>query len=153
MLRIASTDDVEIAVYDLGGDGPPLLFSHATGFHGHVWLPLATILSAAWHCYSFDHRAHGASTPPRPETFAWRGFAADTGAVVDALGIRGAVAIGHSMGGAALVMCELDQPGTFSALALYEPIVFSERTAGRQWRAPVGDGGSVTPSARGVRVA
>jgi pimeloyl-ACP methyl ester carboxylesterase len=124
--RIASTDDVEIAVYDLGGDGPPLLLSHATGFHGQVWLPMAAILSAGWHCYAFDHRAHGASTPPRSETFAWRGFAADTRAVVDALGIGGAVAIGHSMGGAALLMCELDRPGTFSALALYEPIVFSD---------------------------
>jgi pimeloyl-ACP methyl ester carboxylesterase len=126
MYRIASTDDVEIAVYDLGGDGPPLLLSHATGFHAHVWLPLASILSASWHCYAFDHRAHGASTAPRSETFAWRGFAADT--PPSSMPSRSEVQWRSvtRWEGAALLMCELDQPGTFRALALYEPIVFSE---------------------------
>jgi pimeloyl-ACP methyl ester carboxylesterase len=87
---------------------------------------MAAILSARWHCYAFDHRAHGDSTPPSPGTFAWRGFAADTRAVIDGLGVHRPHAVGHSMGGAALLMTELDQPGTFRALAVYEPIVFSD---------------------------
>ena len=46
-------------------------------------------------------------------------------AVVDALGDAGPLlGVGHSMGGAVLVMTELARPGTFRALALYEPIVF-----------------------------
>jgi pimeloyl-ACP methyl ester carboxylesterase len=87
---------------------------------------MVEILSARWHCYSFDYRAHGESTPPHSGSFAWQGFAADARAVVDALGVGGALAIGHSMGAAALLMCELDRPGTFRGLALYEPIVFSD---------------------------
>ena len=56
---------------------------------------------------------------------AWAGFADDCRAVVDALGDAGPLlGVGHSMGGAVLVMTELARPGTFRALALYEPIVF-----------------------------
>ena len=37
--RVPSTDGVELAVYDYGGDGPTLLAGHATGFHGRGALP------------------------------------------------------------------------------------------------------------------
>ena len=41
METVPSTDGVTLAVHDLGGDGPPLLLCHATGFHGRVWTALA----------------------------------------------------------------------------------------------------------------
>ncbi|MBV8692532.1 MAG: alpha/beta hydrolase, partial [Actinobacteria bacterium] len=36
MPMFPSTDGVQVAAYELGGSGPPLLLSHATGFHGHI---------------------------------------------------------------------------------------------------------------------
>ena len=50
LITIPSTDGVQVAVHDYGGDGPPIIFCHATGFHGRYWavsythLTLPTIL-------------------------------------------------------------------------------------------------------------
>jgi pimeloyl-ACP methyl ester carboxylesterase len=48
---------------------------------------------------------------------------ADVAAVRDSTPAELAIGAGHSMGGAALVMAQLDDPGRFEALVLYEPIV------------------------------
>jgi pimeloyl-ACP methyl ester carboxylesterase len=124
MIRVPSTDRVTLAVHDLGGQGPPLLLCHATGFHGLVWRPVAERLATHFSCWSFDVRAHGDSAKPDGLALHWRGFGDDVLAVVDALGLDRPLGAGHSMGAAALVLAELARPGAFRALHLYEPIVF-----------------------------
>jgi pimeloyl-ACP methyl ester carboxylesterase len=123
MQLVPSTDGVTLAVHDLGGRGPVLLCSHATGFHGHVWQPMAELLADRFHVLAVDYRGHGHSTAPASGSFSWEGFGDDATAVVEALDLRGCVGVGHSMGGAALVMAELARPGSFAALALFEPIL------------------------------
>lgn len=120
---VASTGGVVLALHDLGGDGEPLLLAHATGFHGRVWAPLAAQLRGV-HAWAPDLRGHGDATAPADEAFDWEGFADDVLAVVDHLGLRGAVAAGHSKGGAALLLAEQRRPGTFRRLYCYEPVVF-----------------------------
>jgi hypothetical protein len=46
MRRVESSDGVPVAVHDLGGRGPALLISHATGFNAHSYLPMAAALPA-----------------------------------------------------------------------------------------------------------
>ncbi len=125
VIEVPSTDGVVVTVHDLGGaDGsPPLLFAHATGFHATVWGPLAELVSERFRCFALDFRAHGTSNRPIGP-IEWTGMGEDVVAVVDALGLRGCVAVGHSMGGAALLMTEEDSPGTFRAIAAFEPIAF-----------------------------
>ena len=123
MPTVASTDGVTLAVHDLGGDGPPLLLSHATGFHAMVWKPLAAALGHRFHCWAVDYRGHGDASSPA-DAVAWEGYGEDALAVVHDLGLRGALAIGHSMGGAALLMAEIAETGTFRGIVAYEPIVF-----------------------------
>lgn len=126
--RVPSAGGVELAVHDLGGDGPMLLLAHATGFQGYIWEPLAPGLGG-WHLVAPDFRLHGDSTHPDDLVLDWWDVGRDVLTAVDAAGGATSneprpVGVGHSMGGAALVMAELLRPGTFRALWLYEPIVF-----------------------------
>jgi pimeloyl-ACP methyl ester carboxylesterase len=121
---VDSTDGVRLAVHDLGGTGPVLLCSHATGFHAKVWRPMAHHLGDRYHSLAIDYRGHGDATVPDGQRFHWDGFGHDALAVVEALALDRPFAVGHSMGGAALLMAELWRPGTFAAMALFEPIVF-----------------------------
>jgi pimeloyl-ACP methyl ester carboxylesterase len=111
-------------VHDLGGDGPPALLVHATGFHARVLGPLARLLSDRLWCLAPDLRGHGESGIPADLNFDWLGFGNDVLAAVDALGLEGPVGIGHSCGGAALLLAEEARPGTFSSLYCFEPVVF-----------------------------
>jgi pimeloyl-ACP methyl ester carboxylesterase len=126
--RFPSTDGVEVAAYDLtaevgGSDGAPLLLAHATGFHAHVFLPLATLLGEHFHCYAFDERGHGETSVPDGLSYDWQGFADDAVAVVHGFGLDQPFGLGHSAGGAALLLAEAGEPGRFRALYCYEPVV------------------------------
>ena len=121
-MRIPTTDGVEIEVHDLGGEGPPLLLCHATGFHGRVWEPLAARLHGH-RCWSMDMRAHGDSSSPTDRPMEWYGFADDILCVIDELGLDRPFGVGHSKGAASLLLAEQARPGTFRALWLYEPVV------------------------------
>jgi pimeloyl-ACP methyl ester carboxylesterase len=59
--------------------------------------------------------------------FDWVGFGTDVLAAVDALELVSPVGIGHSCGGAALMLAEQARPGTFSGLYCFEPVVLPYR--------------------------
>jgi pimeloyl-ACP methyl ester carboxylesterase len=121
---VTTPDGVRIAYYDFGGEGPPLLLAHATGFCGPVLGPLGARLRASFRCFALDERAHGASGPPPDGDFDWHGFATDVLAVLDHLGLERPFGFGHSCGGAALLLAEEARPGAFAGLYCFEPIVY-----------------------------
>lgn len=92
------------------------------------YLPLTDLLGAHFRVWGLDFRAHGASSRPASGDLSWRGMADDVLAVLDALGLEAPYGLGHSMGGAALVLAELRRPGTFRALYLYEPVLMPAGT-------------------------
>jgi pimeloyl-ACP methyl ester carboxylesterase len=122
--RVTTPDGVAVAYYDFGGDGPPLLLAHATGFCGPVLAPMAAHLRGQFHCIALDERAHGASDPPPGDNFDWHGFATDVLTVVEHLGLERPFGFGHSCGGAALLLAEEARPGTFAALSCFEPVIY-----------------------------
>ena len=122
--RVLSTDGVELALHELGGTGPDLVICHATGFHGLAYEPFARRLTGDYTVWAIDLRGHGASTAPVSEDFAWKGMAEDLQACVDHMGCSTVFAVGHSMGGAAILLAELANPGMITAAYLFEPIVF-----------------------------
>ena len=139
-MRVPSTDGVEIEVHDLGGDGPPLVLAHATGFHGRVWEPLAAHLTG-FHLWSIDMRAHGDSDAPRDRPLEWYGFADDVLSVIDGIGLEKPYGVGHSKGAASLLLAEQARPGTFTALYLYEPVVVpTDNVAGHNPDNPLSNG-------------
>ncbi len=122
-LTVESTNGCQIALHYLGGSGPDLIICHATGFHGRVYGPLAASLVGDFTVWGIDMRGHGASTAPDNGDYAWRGMAEDLLACVDALEADSVAAVGHSLGGAAILLAELRRPGTVRSAYLYEPIV------------------------------
>lgn len=128
MQTVATPDGVDLAVHDLGGQGPPLLMVHGTGLCGQVWRPFAAALADRFHCHALDLRGHGRSSAPVDTTYHWDGFVTDVLAVIDGMGWDGqeVLGVGHSLGGATLLRTRLARPGTFSRLWLWEPIVFPD---------------------------
>jgi pimeloyl-ACP methyl ester carboxylesterase len=120
---VLTPDGVAINYFDLGGSGPPLLMVHATGFHGLMWTPIARRLQDDFHCWSLDLRGHGDSGAPPDLDFSWGGFAQDIRSVVETLGLERPLAVGHSLGGATLLLTEQLTPGTFGSIYAYEPAI------------------------------
>jgi pimeloyl-ACP methyl ester carboxylesterase len=125
---IDSLDGVKIVMHDFGGNGSPVLLSHATGFHAHCWEPVAARLSVHHHAFGLDHRGYGDAETVDPTDMSWRQYGDDALAaarfVSNACGGTPVVGVGHSMGGASLLMAARREPTLFSALFVFEPIVF-----------------------------
>jgi pimeloyl-ACP methyl ester carboxylesterase len=113
-----------LTAYDHGGDGPDLVLGHATGFHARYWDPIVSRISHRYRCIAIDFRGHGESTLGPGSALDWWTMAGDLLAVIDHLGLRDVMGVGHSMGGACTVMAEITRPGTFSRAWLFEPILF-----------------------------
>jgi pimeloyl-ACP methyl ester carboxylesterase len=133
--RVRGAGGVEIATYHLGGEGPPVMLLHATGFHGRCWLPMAPVLADHFSVWSIDQRGHGASGKAA-SYHDWTLFVDDLFAVLEALGqngLDGWRGVGHSMGAAVLLLAEQRQPGTFLDLCGYEPVVMPATPAPEQF--------------------
>lgn len=124
---ISSIDGVTIALHDFGGTGSPVLLSHATGFHAHCWEPVAHALNSRHHVVGLDHRGYGDAETVDPTTMTWDQYGLDALAAASDLYAQHnepIIGIGHSMGGASLLMAAHSEPHLFKALFVFEPIVF-----------------------------
>ena len=119
-------DGVEIALHHVGGDGPPLLFVHATGFNGRTYGPFTGRLAEHFTVWAPDLRAHGWSPPPPDGDHLWTTLAADLLAIVDHLQIaHGELdCVGHSIGAATLLLADAQRSGTIRRMYGYEPVVW-----------------------------
>jgi pimeloyl-ACP methyl ester carboxylesterase len=116
-----------VHTYDWGGDGPPLVFAHATGLHSHVWIPLVTRMRAYFHCYGVDVRAQGNTSAPANDDFAWSNITEDFVRALDSLQLSGrgdVFGIGHSQGGYSVLSAAMERPGTFRHIFGFEPVLF-----------------------------
>lgn len=124
--RLVAADGLELAYSEWGSatDHPTVVFVHATGFCKEVCEPVIDDLCEirpGIHAIAMDQRAHGDSAVPEPP-FDWWNIASDIVELTSST--APAIGVGHSAGGAALLMAELLSPGLFAALVLVEPIVF-----------------------------
>ncbi len=124
--RVA-VNGIELALFEWPGAAdkanPPILFLHATGFHGRVWDDVIRNLPGR-HCYAPDLRGHGRSSKPAPpDGYVWRAFADDIVGLIESLDLRGAIGVGHSLGGHTLTQAAARAPGHFAKLMLIDPVI------------------------------
>ena len=112
---------VDHALWEWPGEDPPIFFCHGTGLHSRCWDQVITQLGGR-HSLALDFRGHGRSSKP-PSPYYWRTFGEDSAAVASALGLSGAIGVGHSMGAHALIVAAALRPGTFSRLLLIDPVI------------------------------
>ena len=127
-LRTVTAGGLDLAVWEWPGRDPPLIFAHATGFHGRCWDQIARRFPGRRRL-ALDFRGHGRSGKPCPP-IPWPCFGQDVVAVVEQFDVESAVGIGHSMGGHALVSAVAARPRTFAALLLVDPVIFPPRHYG-----------------------
>ncbi len=113
---------IRLHYLDWGGDGPPLLFLHPTGFHAHIWEPYAERFARRYRCLALDTRGHGDSD--KPGSYGWTDFADDLQAFLERLGLSGVTGVGHSAGGTAIAVVASRAPAAFARIALLDPILF-----------------------------
>lgn len=123
-------EGIRLHYLDWGGDGPPLLFLHPTGFHAHVWDGYVAHYHERFHCYAVDSRGHGDSD--KPGVYGWAAMARDIEALVEALDLREITGIGHSAGGTAIAVLAAHHPQRVRRAVLIDPILvfMEERRAG-----------------------
>jgi pimeloyl-ACP methyl ester carboxylesterase len=101
------------------GDGPPIVFSHGVTISSRVWVKqFLELPPAGVRVVAFDHRGHGESVVGS-SGHSIDNLAADLCTILEQLDLRGAVLVGHSMGGVAT-----------QAFAIQHPDVLRERVAG-----------------------
>ena len=99
------------------GAGQPVLLVHGYTCDGQDWAWQIPALKANHRVITVDLRGHGhSSAPDAPETYAPRAFAADLNALLEQLGAKPAIAIGHSMGGATVVALAVEHPDAVRAI-------------------------------------
>lgn len=104
-------------VYDVRGDGPPVLLVQGVGVHGDGWTPQTAALAARFRCVSFDNRGMGRSQPlAGPLTIEQ--MADDALAILDAERLDAVHLVGHSLGGLVALRLALEHRSRVKSLAL-----------------------------------
>lgn len=122
-------DGLELAVWEWPGDGPPLVFVHATGFHGRCWDTIIRRLPGR-RALAVEQRGHGRSGKP-PLPFRWRAMGRDLVQLAERLELRNAIGIGHSSGGHGMVQLAAAAPGALKRLLLVDPTIFPPERYGQ----------------------
>jgi non-heme chloroperoxidase len=98
MPMITMLDGTEI-YYKEWGSGQPVVFSHGWPLTADAWDDQMVFLSSkGYRCIAHDRRGHGRSSQPSNGN-EMDTYADDLAALVEALGLKGAIHVGHSTGG------------------------------------------------------
>jgi magnesium chelatase accessory protein len=93
----------------VAGQGPVLLLVHGTGAATHSWRHLLPCLVPRWTVVAPDLPGQGFSSPLPGPQMSLPGIATALGALLVALGLAPAAAVGHSAGAAVLARMSLDR--------------------------------------------
>ena len=112
--RFADSNGVDHHYLEWGSPGNPnVVMFHAVGMHSQIWNNAARDLSRDYHVYSFDLRGHGDTQPPEGG-YTFQQIGEDVASVIQTMGLEGAIGVGHSAGGMAMLIADSLFPGIVS---------------------------------------
>ena len=112
---VAAPDGVPIAYEVLGGGEPALVLVHGWSCDRSYWRGQMEPLSRRFRVVAVDLAGHGESGLGR-EAWTIEAFGADVAAVVEKLGLRRVILVGHSMGGDVIAEAARRLPGRVAGL-------------------------------------
>jgi pimeloyl-ACP methyl ester carboxylesterase len=139
---VAVEPDVDIAVFDSGGDGPPVVVLHGLAGSAVEFFETAAELSD-FRMILLEARAHGRSTR-HPHDVSREAHVSDVVRLVESLGCGRVALVGQSMGGHTALLVAASRPDLVARLVLLEAGVGGEGAAGvgdffRAWPVPFAD--------------
>jgi pimeloyl-ACP methyl ester carboxylesterase len=113
-IRSVEIEGLRLA-YTVTGSGPPAVLVHGLGGSGRWWAPVVPDLARDHTVHVLDLVGFGASAN---QPFSLESAALQVAAFMDALGISGALVVGHSMGGLICAELAADRPDLVDRLVL-----------------------------------
>lgn len=107
-------------------DNTPVLTVHGLSYFSYDWIGVASELAAGREVVAMDMRGFGDSTWSPARDYAVPTMALDIVALLDHLGWRRAILVGHSMGGRNSTYCAAKNPARVAGLVLVD---YSPETA------------------------
>lgn len=105
-----------------GNGGTPVVIVHSLAGNTTQWLPQLEHLRKTRRAIAFDMRGHGQSEPAPNEDYALAAMASDLAALVDSLGLKKFILIGHSYGGGVIATYAGTHPERVAALLFVDAI-------------------------------
>lgn len=118
---IQNIGDAKLASLRYEGDGPPLIFLHATGFMPWLWHPVAREFAGDYRIFAPYFCAHR-SADPESGGVDWKTLAEDLARFCEGLHIRKPFLVGHSMGATVAVIAGALYGIPAAGMVLIEPI-------------------------------
>jgi pimeloyl-ACP methyl ester carboxylesterase len=111
------SNDAEI-YYEVHGEGQPFVFFSETACSGEIWKLFQVAEFSKDHMVILhDYRGTGRSSRPSSD-YTTRIFCDDAVAILDALDVKDAIVLGHSMGGRVAQLLALEHPARVKKLKL-----------------------------------
>lgn len=109
---------LRIEYHEQGRRGPtPLVFLHGVTDSWRSFEPVLALLPVSLHAIALSFRGHGESSKPE-SGYRYADLAADVARLLDTLGLRRAVVVGHSMGAMVAHRFAVDYPTQTAGLVL-----------------------------------
>ncbi len=110
-------DTHRIAIRTWEGDGPRIILIHGISSAGSAWNPVIPELAAEFTPVAIDMRGHGESSKPE-RGYLYDDYIGDLQGVLNALGMKRPLIMGHSLGGIVTLWWASRHPDTAAALVI-----------------------------------
>jgi pimeloyl-ACP methyl ester carboxylesterase len=112
----------------------PMVIVHGHSCNVHDWDFFAQNMRQDYHVVAYDQRGHGDSSWMK--SYRREDYVADLAKLVNNLGLRDIILIGHSMGGANAITYTVEHPGKVARLILVDmgPVISAEAEEDRKKR-------------------